>query len=68
MKQVFQKKSLIGISKCWIHLLSDNFLRIQPSTIEGAGSGLFTRKRYNNTNGDESCSIALGGNVGSPSE
>lgn len=45
-----KKRCLIGVSKCWIHLLSDNFLRIQPSTIQNAGSGLFTRKRYNNTN------------------
>ena len=45
-----KKRCLIGGSKCWIHLLSDNYLRIKPSTIQNAGSGLFTQKRYNNTN------------------
>ena len=55
-----KKRCLIGVSKCWIHLLSDNFIRIQPSTIHGAGSGVFTRKRYNHTDrvyniGDKIC-------------
>ena len=40
-----RKRCLIGLSKCWIHLLSDNHLRIKPSTIANAGSGVFTRKR-----------------------
>ena len=40
-----KKRCLIGLSKCWIHLLSDHHLRIKPSNILNAGSGVFTQKR-----------------------
>lgn len=40
-----QKRACIGVPKCWIHLLRDHSLRLKPSTIQGAGKGLFAMKR-----------------------
>lgn len=36
-----RNRCLIGISTCWIHLLSNYKLRIKQSTIPNAGKGLF---------------------------
>jgi hypothetical protein len=36
-----QKRCQIGLSVCWIHLLSECHLRIKESTIIDAGIGLF---------------------------
>lgn len=40
-----KKRACIGVPKCWMHLLRDHSLRIKPSTIPGAGKGLFAMKR-----------------------
>ena len=34
----------IGLSTCWQHTMSQKFLQIRTSTIEGAGDGLFVRR------------------------
>ena len=31
--------------KCWIHLATEDNLRIKPSTIQNAGLGLFAHKK-----------------------
>ena len=35
------RTTVIGLGLCWSHLLSTRQLRIQPSTVAGAGKGLF---------------------------
>ncbi len=40
-----KKRACIGVPKCWMHLLKDHSLRVKPSTIAGAGKGLFAMKR-----------------------
>lgn len=35
------RRACIGVDLCWMHLLRYNHLRIAPSTIQGAGKGLF---------------------------
>ena len=40
-----KKRACIGVPKCWMHLLKDHSLRIKPSTVAGAGKGLFAMKR-----------------------
>lgn len=46
------KSSCIGSPFCWLHLLKERNLKIQESTIVGAGKGLFAfsakRKRHEN--------------------
>lgn len=59
-----KKRCLIGLSICWIHLLSNYHLRIKKSTIENAGMGLFVMvkntpiddERIVFRNGDKICS------------
>ena len=36
--------------KCWLHLQRENHLQIMPSTINGAGSGLFVRDPLKSAN------------------
>ena len=38
------KTCVIGLPMCWVHLRSQMFLRIAPSTIPNAGKGLFAYK------------------------
>lgn len=38
-------RTCIGVPYCWMHLLSDHSLRIKPSSIPGAGKGLFALRR-----------------------
>ena len=45
-----KNRTCIGVDYCWVHLLSMRQLRIKPSSIEGAGSGLFA---MNNNKKDE---------------
>ena len=35
------RRTCIGVSLCWSHLIRDRKLRILPSTLPGAGKGLF---------------------------
>lgn len=44
-QQRCRKRTCIGVPFCWVHLLGESHLRIQASTIEGAGKGLFAMKR-----------------------
>jgi SET domain len=40
----------IGLTMCWAHLLKHHHLRVLPSTIPGAGKGLFARQNNRTTN------------------
>lgn len=42
-----KKKCQIGVSVCWMHLLSYKKLRIQKSEIRNAGLGLFALRKKN---------------------
>lgn len=42
-----KKRCQIGVSICWVHLLSLNNLRIKKSTIPNSGLGLFALRKNN---------------------
>ena len=44
------RKQYIGFDRCWQHLETDFHLKIKPSTLQGAGKGLFA---YNATSNND---------------